>query len=188
MPTINDPVVIAEVTACCEAYERALVANDVAALQGFFWDSPLAIRFGLSEQLYGADAISAFRQNRVINFRNRRVFRFELLALGADTAVAMLEYEIEVAAGIRQGRQTQMWARFPEIGWRITSAHVSLPLTNSDPALVQALATAKSIGLEISPDHRAGTLTNLARNAQIAAPLLAFQIPDEIEPTSVFTA
>ncbi len=188
MSPINDPTVIAEVTACCEAYEQALVANDIAALQAFFWDSPLAIRFGVSEQLYGAEAISTFRQTRVINFSNRRVLRFELLALGTDTAVAMLEYEVVVAAITRQGRQTQVWARLPEIGWRITSAHVSVPLTVVDPALTHALATAKEIGLQIAPEHQAGTLTNLARNAQIAAPLLAFSLPDEIEPAAVFTA
>ncbi len=187
MPIINYPAVIAEVTACCEAYELALVANDVAALEFFFWDSPLAIRFGTSEQLYGARAISAFRQNRVINFHNRRVLRFDLLALGSDTAVAMLEYEVEVAAGTRQGRQTQVWFRFPGIGWRITSAHVSLPLAIADPAFTQALASAKALGLEIAPDHRAGTLTNLARNAAITAPLLAFPLPDEIEPAPIFT-
>ena len=37
---VNDPEIRAEVAALFDAYERALVGNDVAALDGFFLDSP----------------------------------------------------------------------------------------------------------------------------------------------------
>ncbi len=61
---INDPATHAEVTAQFEAYEKALVTNDVAALDAFFWASPHAIRYGATENLYGAEEIAAFRAAR----------------------------------------------------------------------------------------------------------------------------
>jgi 1-carboxybiuret hydrolase subunit AtzH-like protein len=36
---INDPDVVREVTAACQAYETALDANDVATLAALFWKS-----------------------------------------------------------------------------------------------------------------------------------------------------
>jgi hypothetical protein len=49
MPTIDDPAIVAEVKSAFEAYEAALISNDVPALENFFWDSPEAVRFGESE-------------------------------------------------------------------------------------------------------------------------------------------
>jgi hypothetical protein len=40
MMTVNDPEVLAEVTAAVDAYETALMTNDVEALDGFFRDAP----------------------------------------------------------------------------------------------------------------------------------------------------
>ena len=56
---LNDPAVLAEVTAAFQVYEKALNANDVATLTALFWKSPLTIRFGIGENLYGHDAITA---------------------------------------------------------------------------------------------------------------------------------
>src|SRR4029077_21219846 len=61
---LNDPAVVAEVAALHEAYEEALIGNDVEKLTGFFWDSPDALRFGVAESLYGAEKILAFRKAR----------------------------------------------------------------------------------------------------------------------------
>ncbi len=58
---VNDPMIQAEVEAEFAAYERALVSNDVEALDNFFVDSEYAIRYGVTENLYGYDAIKAFR-------------------------------------------------------------------------------------------------------------------------------
>ena len=41
---INLPDVLAEVTAQCERYERALTSNDVAVLDELFWNSPHKLR------------------------------------------------------------------------------------------------------------------------------------------------
>ncbi len=62
---INDPEVLAEVTAVFTRYEAALVANDVAVLDELFLDSPLTIRYGIAENLYGSEAIRAFRLARL---------------------------------------------------------------------------------------------------------------------------
>ena len=58
---INNPEVLAEIEALFEAYERALIGNDVAALDGLFWESPLVVRYGNGENLYGIEALRAFR-------------------------------------------------------------------------------------------------------------------------------
>ena len=61
---INLPEVKAEVEAAFARYETALMANDVEALQGLFWDSAHTIRYGIGENLYGFDEIGAFRAAR----------------------------------------------------------------------------------------------------------------------------
>jgi len=139
MPLVfNDPAIIAEITAQFDDYERALLANDVDALTNFFWDSPDAIRYGINEHLYGAAAIAEFRKNRVINFSDRTPLRTTVLAFGADTAVTMYEYTVKVFGQSRHGRQTQVWVRVPDTGWRIAAAHVSnTPAAPSWPGYVE---------------------------------------------------
>jgi len=120
---IDDPATKAEVEARFAAYEAALMTNDVAALDDFFWPSPLALRFGAGESLFGFEAIAAFRAARggspQRTLRNSRVTCF-----GTEYAVATTEFQR--AAEPRIGRQTQVWVKFPALGWRIVSAHVSL--------------------------------------------------------------
>ena len=41
--------------ACFEAYEQALLANDVDAMDTWFWDDPAVVRFGIAECQYGPD-------------------------------------------------------------------------------------------------------------------------------------
>ena len=50
---IDLPEVMAEVREAFERYERALVTNDVAALDGFFRDDARTMRYGVGENLYG---------------------------------------------------------------------------------------------------------------------------------------
>jgi len=45
---INNPETLAEVTAAFHAYERAFVANDLDALDGFFWESEFVLRYGVA--------------------------------------------------------------------------------------------------------------------------------------------
>ena len=50
--TINDPEVIAELSALYPQYERALVTNDVEKLVEMFWNGLQVMRFGVTENLY----------------------------------------------------------------------------------------------------------------------------------------
>ena len=59
--TMNDPSVVREIEAAFAGYDRALGANDVAALNGYFHDSPATVRYGIAENLYGFAEISAYR-------------------------------------------------------------------------------------------------------------------------------
>jgi hypothetical protein len=121
---VDLPDVVAEVRAEFERYERALVTNDVAALDDFFRDDPRTIRYGVNENLYGFAEIAAFRAARVPVAQNRKLSRTMITAYGRDVAVATTLYERPSAPG-RLGRQMQTWVRFPE-GWKIVAAHVSL--------------------------------------------------------------
>ena len=122
---INDPATLAELHALYPRYEQALVTNDVATLTAMFWASPLAIRLGAGENLYGIDEIEAFRQSRPAVNLARRTVRLEIVAFGRDLGSITLEFERDLpGGGLQRGRQSQVWVRLPE-GWRIVSAHVS---------------------------------------------------------------
>jgi hypothetical protein len=121
-PPINLPTVHAEVAAACARYERALVDNDVAVLDQLFWRSGHTLRYGATENLYGYDAIAAFRSARSPAGLARTVTRTVITTFGEDFATANLEFER--AGGKVRGRQSQTWVRMPE-GWRVVAAHVS---------------------------------------------------------------
>jgi hypothetical protein len=120
---INRPEVVAEVTASLARYEAALVNNDVAVLDELFWQSPHTLRYGASENLYGYDAIKAFRAARSPANLQRSVRRTAVTTFGRDFATANIEFQR--AGQARIGRQSQTWVRMPQ-GWRVVAAHISL--------------------------------------------------------------
>jgi hypothetical protein len=120
---INLPEIVAEVTAIVVRYETALVTNDVPILDELFWPSALTIRYGATENLYGYDAIKAFRAGRSPGNLERSVYRIVVTTFGRDFATANVEFQRVGAA--RAGRQSQTWVRMPD-GWRVVAAHVSL--------------------------------------------------------------
>ena len=122
--TVDDPAVRAEVEAAFAAYEAALVGNDVAALDAFFWRSDKAVRYGAAENLYGHAAIAAFRAARPATGLARTLGDTTVTTFGRDFATASTLFRRPGALG-RVGRQMQSWVRMPE-GWRIVAAHVSL--------------------------------------------------------------
>jgi hypothetical protein len=122
---INLPDVLAEVNAVFDAYEKALVTNDIAVLDALFWDSPHTLRYGAGENLYGFAAIQAFRQGRPANNLEREITARQITSFGRDVAVANIEFRR--VGSDRIGRQSQTWVRLPE-GWKVVSAHVSLML------------------------------------------------------------
>ena len=122
---VNDPTVLAEVEAVFARYEAALIANDVAVLDELFLDSPLTVRYGIGENLYGYDAIMAFRAARSPVGLMRSTAQTVITAYGRDAAVASTLFYRDAWGGGRVGRQMQTWVRFPE-GWKIVAAHVSI--------------------------------------------------------------
>jgi hypothetical protein len=120
---INDPEILAEVTAAFERYETALVTNDVATLDELFWDNANTIRYGVTEILYGYDEIKAFRAGRSPVNLARKLDRTQITTFGEDFATANTLFRRE--GGNKIGRQSQTWMRTPA-GWRVVSAHVSL--------------------------------------------------------------
>ncbi len=120
---INIPEVVAEVTAAFERYERALTGNDVAVLDELFWNHPATLRYGVGENLYGYEAIAAFRQGRPAAGLDRSLRNTVITTFGRDMATANTEFT-RPSTG-RVGRQSHSWVRMPE-GWRIVAAHVSL--------------------------------------------------------------
>jgi hypothetical protein len=121
---IDLPEVLAEVTAQLARYEKALVSNDVAVLDELFRADPRTLRYGVGENLYGYDAITAFRAARSPIGLNRTTEKTVITTYGRDTAVASTLFYRDTLPG-KVGRQMQTWVRFAE-GWRIVAAHVSI--------------------------------------------------------------
>jgi hypothetical protein len=121
---VDLPDVLAEVTEQFARYEKALVSNDVAVLDELFRNDPRSLRYGVAENLYGHDAITAFRAARSPIGLGRRTDKTVITTYGRDTAVASTLFYRDSLPG-RVGRQMQTWVRFAE-GWRIVAAHVSI--------------------------------------------------------------
>ncbi|MEN9841376.1 MAG: hypothetical protein RL376_1176 [Verrucomicrobiota bacterium] len=191
---LNDPNLVSTLAALHDAYERALLANDVEALNAFFWASPQVVRYGVGEQLYGADAVQAYRQNHTPAYSERRLLRREITTFGSDFATIMSEIELSVGGVPRLNRQSQTWVKLPDSGWRIVAAHVSLLAGAAEPepaatgwqAYIDLMAL--TLQLPAAVTYRAGVAGNLERTAALAAPLLAFPLADEAEPAPVFSA
>jgi hypothetical protein len=122
--TPNRPEIVAEVRELFERYEQALVDKDVAVLDATFWNSPHTIRYAFHENGYGFEDIHAHRVARPpgASVKEKRI-RLEILTLGRDLATVNLEFKVRGRNVI--GRQSQTWVRFPDLGWKVVSAHVS---------------------------------------------------------------
>ncbi|MEO0625017.1 MAG: oxalurate catabolism protein HpxZ [Pseudomonadota bacterium] len=119
----NNPQVHAEVTAAFEAYETALVSNDVDMLDELFWASPEVVRYGATECLYGQEEILAFRKERPSAGLDRKLTRTVITTFGQDFATASTEFQRPDTESVE--RQQQTWVRLAE-GWRVVAAQVSL--------------------------------------------------------------
>ena len=124
--TVNRPEIVAEIRALFERYEQALIDRDVGILDATFWRSPHTVRYAVRENGYGWDEIHAHRLSSPApsgGSKEKRL-RLEILTLGNDLATVNLEYK---QRGLDQvGRQSQTWVRFPDEGWKVVSAHVSI--------------------------------------------------------------
>jgi hypothetical protein len=173
MSLVNDPAVVSELRDLHNEYEAALVSNDVEKLTQFFWNSPLALRFGVRENLYGAEEIEGFRKARSAVGLNREIFNVTIVTFNDNCGVVTLEFRRNQTTDVPKGRQTQVWYKFPE-GWRIVSAHVSLMYES------YADQAASLIGVRIPPQHRDAVVQNIERSARIAASLFNTPLTDEM--------
>ena len=122
---VNDPAVVAEVTALFEAYEQALIEKDVDVLDNTFWNNPHTIRYAMHENGYGFDDIHRHRVARAPGPGIKEVRRrLELLTLGDTFATVNLEFKVRDQDEV--GRQSQTWVKFPDLGWKVVAAHVSI--------------------------------------------------------------
>jgi hypothetical protein len=121
---VDLPEVLAEVTEQFARYEKALVSNDVAVLDELFRNDARTLRYGIGENLYGYDAITAFRAARSPAGLMRKTAQTVITSYGRDTAIASTLFYRDSAPD-RVGRQMQTWVRFAE-GWKIVAAHVSI--------------------------------------------------------------
>ncbi|MEN5016637.1 oxalurate catabolism protein HpxZ [Erwinia sp. Eh17-17] len=120
---IDRPAILAEVTAAFYRYEQALIGNDIAVLDELFWHDKRTVRLGAGENLYGIDAIRAFRAARPSAGLARQLRNTVITSYGDDFAVCSTEFTRE--GSDKTGRQQQTWVKLP-CGWRIVAAQVSL--------------------------------------------------------------
>ncbi len=111
---INLPDVVAEVSAVFEQYEQALVNNNVEVLDTLFHNSPLTLRYGATENLYGYEAIRAFRAGRSSQGLARERMNIVITTYGRDFATANTEFKR--VGSEHTGRQSQTWVRTAEAG------------------------------------------------------------------------
>ncbi|HEY2203392.1 MAG TPA: AtzH-like domain-containing protein [Pseudonocardia sp.] len=114
--------VVTGVLTAFDRYERALVDGDVAVLTELFWDDPRCLRYGVADRQRGAAELAAWRRENPSVPPGRRLAGTRVLTVGERTAVVSTLFGYP--GGRAEGRQSQVWVRFPA-GWRIVAAHVS---------------------------------------------------------------
>jgi hypothetical protein len=120
---VDQAAVVAEITAVFHAYEAALMGNDVAALNAFFWADPRVTRYGIQDRQFGIDELIAFRSATPAPNFSRELQNLRIATFGADLAVAQVEF-VRSDTALR-GFQSQTWVRMAG-GWKIVAAHVSM--------------------------------------------------------------
>ena len=126
---VNAPDAVASVTYAFETYEKALLDNELDVLDGYFWSSEFTDRFGVAENLYGADAIEAYRRQCQPVGPGRTLHGTVVTTFGDTFATVSTQFRDGETDNF--GRQMQTWVRFAE-GWKVVAAHVSLMRTPSE--------------------------------------------------------
>lgn len=104
-----------------DAYEAALMADDIAVLDDLFAPGSDTLRGDAAGRLVGHDAISAFRSGRG-GVAPRRIERVEVRVL---TSTDVLTVGVSAFVDGGRGLQTQLWRRGDDGAWRIAAAHVT---------------------------------------------------------------
>ncbi|PRY69044.1 Asp-tRNA(Asn)/Glu-tRNA(Gln) amidotransferase A subunit family amidase [Glaciihabitans tibetensis] len=103
-------------------YERALMANDLPALDRLFAPGENTMRGDAAGLLVGHDTISSFRNGR--GGAPSRVIAEVHLRPVTDDAVLVVAVTVPPKGG--RGQQTQLWRKL-ESGWAVEVAHVATP-------------------------------------------------------------
>jgi hypothetical protein len=119
---VDDPAVLAEVTAVFEIYEAALLRNDTDALDRMFLHSEKIVRYGVADVQHGIVEVRRFRA--VQKPFDRNLSRTLITAYGSDVAVASTLFRRPDYPG-EVGRQMQTWVRTAD-GWKVAAAHISM--------------------------------------------------------------
>ena len=117
-------------------YERALMDDDVKALDRLFAPGPDTLRRDAAGLLVGHEAISAFRSGRG-GAPQRRVVETHVQTVDDDHALVVAVTEL---VGGGRGQQTQLWER-QRTGWVVTAAHVAVPAPAYDARIWRTLGS-----------------------------------------------
>lgn len=101
-------------------YERALMANDLDALDRLFVRDAATLRGDAAGLLVGHDAIRSFRGGRG-GAPARRIVETHVRVIDDHHALVVALTELERGG---RGQQTQLWTRSAD-GWAVSAAHVS---------------------------------------------------------------
>ncbi|MEU4311119.1 AtzH-like domain-containing protein [Nocardia sp. NPDC024068] len=134
--------------AAFDAYEHALMTNDVEALDRLFAPGPATLRGDVTGLLVGHDAISAFRRARG-GAPPRRIVETHVREI--DDEHALIVAVTELLTGGR-GQQTQLWEH-RDGTWVITAAHVSSAAAALDGRIWRL------VGDPLLPRSREGSLS-----------------------------
>lgn len=127
-------------------YERALMANDLAALDELFAPGEFTLRGDAAGILVGHEAISEFRKGRG-GAPARTVLHVEIVEIDTDAAVVIAV--TQPATGGR-GQQTQLWDRI-DGAWKVRAAHVSLPVPAVNSTIWRVVGTPLVAGAPSGP-------------------------------------
>jgi ketosteroid isomerase-like protein len=114
--------VLDEVRRAFDAYEAALLANDLEALDEWFWHDDRVVRFAFGAVQRGWAEVSAARRSLPEQTPPRTAVSVEIVALGPDAATVFAVFRLEGSGQVVH--QSQVWGRVDGT-WRVMAAHVS---------------------------------------------------------------
>ncbi|MFZ4892960.1 AtzH-like domain-containing protein [Plantibacter sp. Mn2098] len=117
-------------------YDRALLANDVTALDARFTDADTTLRGDGTATLVGHAAIARFRASRsTVPTRTVQLVHVRVI----DPTAALVVAEVASRTGAA-GLQTQLWRRRDD-AWTIDAAHVTAPQQPIDRSVWRIVGT-----------------------------------------------
>jgi hypothetical protein len=114
--------VATDVRRAFDAYEAALLANDLDALDEWFWRDDRVVRFAFGAVQRGWAEVSAARRSLPEQSPPRTPVSVDVVALGPDAATVFAVFRLEGSGALVH--QSQVWG-LVDGAWRVVAAHVS---------------------------------------------------------------